>query len=94
MALSDSDKSVLLYVYRALKWKGLKTTANELASEAGLTKAALQQYSPTAGKAVWNRLQVATKTGVQGKKESESDSDGTEIESEDETEVHSIYGDS
>ena len=91
VALSDSDKSVLLSVYNVLKWKGLKTTANKLASEAGLTEAALQQYSPTAGSAVWNHLQVATKPEVQAKKESESDSDGTEVESKEESEVYSIY---
>src|SRR5947207_2965051 len=88
VALSDSDKSVLLSVHNVLKWKGLKTTANKLASEAELTETALQQSSPTTASAVWNRLKVATKSEVQVKKESESDSDGTEVESEEEIEVY------
>lgn len=90
-ALSDSDKSVLLSVYQVLKWKGLKTSANRLASEAGFTEHALQQYTPEAGNAVWNRLQIVTKSEVQVKEESESDSEGTEVTSEEESEVAYIY---
>jgi hypothetical protein len=86
-ALSDSEKSVLLSVYQVLKWKGLKATANKLAAEAGFTEDAVQQYSPQAGSAVWNCLEVATKPDVQNIEESESDSEGTEASSEEESEV-------
>lgn len=89
-ALSDSDKLVLLSVYQVLKWKGLKTTANKLASEAGFSEDALQ-YNPEAGSAVWDRLQVMTKSEVQTKEESESDSEGAEASSEEESEVAPIY---
>lgn len=74
-ALSDSEKSVLLSVYQVLKWKGLKATANKLASEAGFTEDAVQQYTPQAGRAVWNRLEVATKPEVQTMEESEASSE-------------------
>ena len=90
-ALPDSDKSVLLSVYQVLKWKGLNTTAKKLASEAGFTENVLQQYTPEAGSAVWNRLQVATKPEVQAKEESESNSEETEVSSEEESEVAYIY---
>jgi hypothetical protein len=70
--MSDSDKSVLLSVYRILKWKGLKATANRLSQEAELLDSAVQQYTPELASADWARLQRGPK--VDPRKESESSS--------------------
>lgn len=81
VTVSDKDKSVLLSVYRLLKWKGLKATADRLSKEAKLPESSLHQYTPELASADWARLQAAPKVGPQedseesSSEESDSDSD-------------------
>lgn len=85
VSISDTDKAVLLSIYRVLKWKGLKAAANKLAQEAELPETSIQQYTTELAKAEWARLQVAPnpKTVKQSEESSSEESNSEESSSED-----------
>jgi hypothetical protein len=86
ISISDTDKAILLSIYRVLKWKGLKAAANKLAQEAELPETSIQQYTPELAKAEWAHLQVAPKLKtVQKSEESSSEESSSEESSSEES---------